>query len=299
MCKKLITINHFEYNYPIIKMPKLTRDQQFQKSFNVFIEKNYPVREYLLTSSTKIKTQFHHEYLLHFPRKVISYYVDVFTVDETGVVTPPGPVMKDQEVPSIRTFSSYFHNYFRPFILKNGSNIQSYTDIINHWYTNGNQQISSEYEATSGLSHNDLMNFDLYIKIDVVYHKSHLPFPAVLSSKQHFEQQCKKLEARNNELCVNIQTITAMYQEKEEQYDVLRRRMRIDRRNIEHKYSSMFQRIEKKIRELYSNSSIREECPVCYENIEPSKLKVSKCCHSICSDCSSRCHNCPVCRESY
>jgi hypothetical protein len=284
-------------------MPKPTRDQQFQKCFNSFFEhineNFYPeLKEYTLESNTMMKNRFDHNYTLTFPRKVVAYHVDVFTVDENGVVIPPGPVMQTQEIPKIRNFKSHFHDYFKDYILRNNAHILSYTDIRDYWYENGTDRITAD-ELSTGVLPSTLLHFDLKFRIDVVYHKSHIPFPVPISTKEQFEQKCKRLEIRNAELVGNIQAITAMYQEKEEQYDALRRKIRIERRNTEQKYQVLFEKMQKKFRELYKQCDSTDDCPVCYETIDSEKLKVPGCCHTICTDCAGRCNNCPICRESY
>jgi hypothetical protein len=90
-----------------------------------------------------------------------------------------------------------------------------------------------------------------------------------------------------------------MFQIKEEQYESLRRRLRIERRNTEAKYRAIIEKLQKKFAEYYSEKESKDECPVCYEIINADKLKVPGCCHTICTDCAGRCDNCPICRESY
>ena len=284
-------------------MPKLTRDLQFQKCFTVFfdylVENFYPdLKEFTIVSNTVNKSCCNHSYTLTFPRKVILYTIDVFTVDENGIVTPPGPVMQEQQVPKIRHFKTHFHDYFKPHMLKSNNNVLSFTDIRDYWYENGTDRITSE-ELSLGVLPNQLLYFDLKFKIDVVYHKTHIPYPVPLSTKEQFEHRCKQLESRNTELCINLKSVTEMYQEKSELYDVLRRRMRIDRRNTEERYRIMFEKMQKKFREMYSQCDTTDDCPVCYEAIESAKLKVPGCCHTICTDCAGRCTNCPICRETY
>jgi hypothetical protein len=81
--------------------------------------------------------------------------------------------------------------------------------------------------------------------------------------------------------------------------DKNRRLIRRERRLAMEKYSGLFTKMQNKICEYYKNSGKSEECPVCYENIDSAKLKVPGCCHFICTDCSSRCTSCPMCREEY
>ena len=284
-------------------MPKLTRDLQFQKCFTVFfdylIENFYPdLKKYSIVSDTVNKSCCNHSYTITIPRKVPLYTIDVFTLDENGVVTPPGTVMQEQQVPKIRHFKTHFYDYFKQHILRSNNNILSFTDIRDYWYENGTDRITSE-QLNIGVLPQQLLYFDLKFKIDVVYHKTHIPYPVPLSTKTQFEHRCKQLEARNTELCINLKSVTEMYQEKEEQYDALRRKMRTERRNTEEKYRTMFEKMQKKFREMYRQCDTTDDCPVCYESIDSSKLKVPGCCHTICTDCAGRCTTCPICRESY
>lgn len=42
-----------------------------------------------------------------------------------------------------------------------------------------------------------------------------------------------------------------------------------------------------------------QQCPVCYETIEPDALIVPNCTHMICDTCVRKCDNCPLCRDKY
>ena len=43
----------------------------------------------------------------------------------------------------------------------------------------------------------------------------------------------------------------------------------------------------------------QQECPVCYDIINPSKLIIPGCLHAICIDCVVKCDACPLCRDKY
>lgn len=66
-------------------MPKLTRDQQFQKSFEGFFEnltETFPeLIEYKLTSTTENKTSCDHSYTLHIPRNIVAFHLDLSVID--------------------------------------------------------------------------------------------------------------------------------------------------------------------------------------------------------------------------
>lgn len=283
-------------------MPKLTRDQQFQKSFEGFFEnltETYPeLTEYTLTNTTDNKTSCDHTYTLHIPRKVVAYHIDVTIINSDGTELGPGPVLKKQEIPIKKDFKKQYHNYFKDYALLIGRIIVSYTEIYDYWYEKDDDRITSE-EIRNGIIPTDLSEFDVFMKILVVYHKSHFPFPVPLTNEEKLEKRCKQLEIKNNALIMNLNGLTNMYQERDEQYQCLRRRMRVERRNIENKYKTMFEKMQKKFAEYYSEIKEKDDCPVCYEEITAEKLKIPGCCHTICICCAEKCDKCPICRESY
>jgi hypothetical protein len=288
-------------------MPKLTRDQLFQKSFKEFFDdyvSNFAgFQEYAIQSNTENKSLSEQSYILNIPREIVGYYIDVYVADDNGVVHPPGPVMKKQFIPSVNRIVSDLDAHFLPYELRNNFGILSFVQVEDYWYQNNDHVVSSEDITDDSTENEELdyifQNYDLKIRMLVVYHKSHMPFHIPLTTKDQFEKKCRQLEHRNAELIINLNSVTNMYQEKEEQYNILRRRMRIDRRNIETKYQTMFDKMQKKFAEFYSEKTKKEDCPVCYEVIDASKLKIPGCCHAICTDCAGMCTNCPLCRESY
>ena len=288
-------------------MPRLTRDQQFQKSFKEFFDNKictyYPTMEYSIQSITENKNLSEQQYVLHIPRNIVDFHIDVFTVSSDGTVRPPGPIMKKQFIPSCYDLMERFEIHFDKYQLRNQLRSLSFVKVNDYCYEKDGIIVPSEIIDTEVQEndHDESMfnQYDLKFRFLVVYHKTHLPFPVPFTTKDQFEQECKKLETRNTELIINLKTVTAMYQEKEEQYNILRRKMRIERRNIENKYQTMFDKMQKKFAEFYSEKSVQDDCPVCWEKIDSTKLKVPGCCHTICTDCSGRCDRCPVCREQY
>jgi len=62
------------------------------------------------------------------------------------------------------------------------------------------------------------------------------------------------------------------------------------------KIVSATERLPTIIKTLYDNAKMNEDCPVCYEKMNIDNLEVPLCGHFICSTCSTRCTNCPICR---
>jgi hypothetical protein len=286
-------------------MPKLTRDDKFQKSFKDFIKTltntYHDLHEYSFISLTENKNRSAQCYSFTIPSNIVDYHVDTFIAGSDGIIIPPGPVMKKQILPDPITVQNRIHDYFKDYYLIDNDMVVSYVNSYSYMYHKDKHRVYQDaVDKLSIEEHNRIIyDYDLTILCKVVYYKSHIPFPVTLSTKDEFEKRCKQLEDRNNELCINIRTVTEMYQDKEEQYDILRRKMRIERRNTENKYHGMFEKMQKKFREYYAEKNSKDDCPVCYEVIDSSKLKVPGCCHTICTDCAERCSSCPICRESY
>jgi hypothetical protein len=290
-------------------MPKPTRDQLFQISFKGFIdhlrENDYPdIQEYSIVSTTNNKQSTNHSYVLTLPRETLAYTIEVDTVDQHGILTPAGPVMRKQEIPTINEFSDQFTTYFNDnYVLKEGDITLSYMRIRDYWYKK-NERVVSAFLLDSiyllqDITLADLEQYDIMFTIDIVYYKSHKPYPVALRTK-------KELRTALDEVC-NSHALVSEYlqdemdkrEEIEKQYETLRRTMRIERRTIHEKYRAMFDKMQRKCREYYEQSDKKDDCPVCYESIPADKLEVPGCCHTICSDCAGKCLKCPICREGY
>jgi hypothetical protein len=218
-------------------------------------------------------------------------------VNNEGIETGPGPVYENNDIPSWKEIRRAYRKYFQDYLLYSGKIILSYTDLQCYWYQKDDEKISkTDLESSSDT---DLSDHDLYITVAVIYHKSHIPFPVPLSKEEEMEKKIKYLESKNNEMVLCLNSVTIMYQEKSEQYERMRRHMRIERRNHENKYKNMCDKMQKKFSEFYSEKKEKDCCPVCYEDIESETLRVPGCCHTICTDCADKCDKCPICRENY
>ena len=260
-------------------MTKLTRHQQFTLSFDKFIDtvietEGLPDLEYKLKSYTENQTCRDHEYAFTIPRQIVSYTITNGHDSQT--------VYKRQTIPSSQMLKTLVDSYFFGHRLKMGDTFMSWTDIVNMGYTN-----------------NDEENGDFTAKLEVSYFKSHIPYPICSSDEEDSKKKVKLLEKQVKELTEELTMSKQLYNLMSLEADKNRRLIRRERRIVTEKYAGLFEKMQNKMREYYKLSDKPEECPVCYENIESSKLKVPGCCHLICTDCSSRCTACPMCREDY
>jgi hypothetical protein len=112
-------------------MPKLTRDQQFQISFNEFMtslsDVFYPdLKEWKLVAKTQNKTSSVHRYELSIPNENVLYRIDPYT-DGNGVHHLHETVEGEQEVPEPKDLTTHFENYYQSFILKQNNSLLTYT----------------------------------------------------------------------------------------------------------------------------------------------------------------------------
>jgi len=260
-------------------MPK-TRHNQFVIAFNDFInyitEHHYPLLfEYKLECITPNKTYKHHTYNLRIPKKILSYSIES---NDENIVNEN--VYTDQELPDSEDLKNHFFDYFNKYALVLDNIKMSYMEIFD--YDSDDHSID-----------------DLNLVIFVFYHKSHMPFPIVLTKMEELIKRNTELEKKNKDLELSIDHFIEQAEDQIYNNNILRRRMRRERRETRDKYLLLFEKMQQKFREYYDSSNKKEDCPVCYETMDASKLIVPACTHFICNDCNSRCDKCPLCRETY
>jgi hypothetical protein len=265
-------------------MPK-TRHQQFVIAFNNFIdyitENHYPLMfEYKLECITPNKTYKHHTYNLRIPKKILSYSI---ASNDENIVNEN--VYMEQELPDSEDLKNHFINYFDKYALITDNRKMSYMDIFDH--------------EIYGIDSHDHSIDDLNFVIFVYYYKSHMPFPVVLTKMEELIKRNVELEKKNKDLELSVDHFIEQAEEQFYNNNILRRRMRRERRETRDKYLLLFEKMQQKFREYYNSSDKKEDCPVCYETMDASKLIVPACTHFICNDCNQRCDKCPLCRETY
>jgi hypothetical protein len=264
-------------------MPK-TRHDQFIIAFNNFInhitEHHYPLLfEYKLECITPNKTYKHHTYNLRIPKKILAYSIES---NDENIVNEN--VYTDQELPDSEDLKTHFMNYFNKYALVINNVKMSYMDIFDYEIINDSDDHSID---------------DLNLVIFVYYHKSHIPFPVVLTKMEELIKRNDELEKKNKDLESSIDHFIEQIEDQIHNNNILRRRMRRERRETRDKYLLLFEKMQQKFREYYDSSDKKEDCPVCYETMDSTKLIVPTCTHFICNDCNERCDKCPLCRENY
>jgi len=252
-----------------------TRHQGFVHAFNKFFDHltghHYEgLTEYKLTSFTRNNICRDHEYMLTIPRSVVSY-----TIESNDPNIENEVVFKNQDIPTIRNMQNHVHDYFARHSLTVNGVIMSFVDMVN-----------------MGFSNNDEATGDFTAKVEVCYYKSHIPFEMPLSPQEETKKKITGLER-------TIYVLQNQLLNKSNEADMNRRLIRRERRLAKEHYSKLFLKMQDKMKGFYKDSGKSEDCPVCYEVIDSAKLSIPGCCHFICTDCSTRCSKCPICREEY
>lgn len=266
-------------------MPK-SRHHQFMDAFEEFFENStlyhYPgLTKYKIDSITSNKSSNDHTYTLRIPKRDLSY-----TIESNNENIVNERVYRLQELPNSEDFKDVFKEYFEEYALVVDNVTLSYVAIFDYIVeTDDNDEHSDD---------------DLNFLIQVFYNKSHMPFPVKLTKMQELNNRIKQLEKKNVDLAITVNVYNNRIQVVEHHNDILRIRLRKERREMHTKYIDIFGKMQQKFRDFYECCDKKEECPVCYETIESTKLIVPTCVHFICSDCRHHCNNtCPLCRDTY
>ena len=266
-------------------MPKLSRDQLFQKSYNDFMvsisDLYYPdMKEWKLEGKTPNKNQTVHTYKFTIPRKIVLCEIDAEYIDENGVKQQPGVMYTDQQVPELRCFVGNFGSYFNTYALERDDRIISFTAL-------NNPLINEEGNLVSD--------------IIVCYATSYIPYPTDQLSNKQTEERCKQLEQHAKNMEQEIHELTNIVHMQDRKLIRIKRIMRHKEFKFNNQLGNTIYRMQEKIRELYDKlgEKAQEDCPVCYEKIDTNGLVVPGCSHFICAGCNERCNKCPICREDY
>lgn len=255
-------------------MPK-TRHSQFEDAFSDFM-KNRMIDEYDLKLKTNNTTCRDHSYHLIIPSKIVSYEIRSNNPNVTNET-----VYEEQQMPPKDEFIDKFDEHFDPYQLTVGSTIMSYVEMTHIVGGNNNE--------------------DMLCRIDVYYYKSHLPFPVRLTKMQSLIAKNRKLEEKIETMEETLTSTIHQLDAARHSADSIRRRMRIERRETKEKYVALMEKMRQKLLVYYKDTNEQEDCPVCYETIDASKLKIPACCHYICTSCADRCapQQCPLCRVEF
>lgn len=260
---------------------KKTRDELFQKSFDLVIQdyiemRNINTREWSLKKTTRKKNSSLHKYKFVIPRSYLQYAVSEYT-DPEGFIHPIEEVYTYQHVPDADSFIYALTDHFEDYYIKIEDEVVSYVKLDHKPNPD-----SEDFVAT----------------IEVKYINGVFPYPVPPTDLELANQRIVRLSTEIINLKVNAEIGLAVYTEcVEARARVMSNEIRDKAIQIESK-NNMLLRMKEKLKEQYARLDPCE-CPVCYTQIPGEKLVITDCCHYICSTCSEKCTRCPLCRTEF
>ena len=197
------------------------------------------------------------------------------------------PIMRSERNYSdinIPNFMNAFNDYYKLYSVYENNECWSYVKMRDNIYSEDNN----------------------YIKfiINIQYYKHYIPFQHKQTEKEkliNLENQNKKLITKNKKLREDFEFNMIELDQMEEDNRLLEKKikkLKISLENSTQRGADNYKRSQKLWRSMYANNP-RQDCPVCYEEIEPEKLIVPMCSHIICDTCVRKCDSCPLCRDTY
>ena len=200
-----------------------------------------------------------------------------------------------QKLPDIQVIKDNFHNHFTFYEKKSKNKENPHT-----------------YMKIQNISQDD----NISITIEVSYYKHFRPFPNcndtnnLIKTNEYLFDKVNGLQENLKE--IHHETDMAMLHlnsrikrlrkqvtyskihsiEKQRYYDTLIEKYK-------EKYQMQENNYQKIIRQYYQelHKTDKENCPVCYEELNGETMFIPNCVHFICSNCASKCKNmCPLCR---
>lgn len=210
-------------------------------------------------------------------------------------------------------------NWEKEIILQNWPNIEDLKTNFNNIFILYEKRIDNANESCTYTRIQELQKdlLNLTILIEVVYYKHFLPFPkntdmkTIININDSLLQEIDILKTTLNNY--NHQTDLA-FNHLNSRINRLRKQLtysKIDEIKLLHKHKKEIQFNKEKyeqnnekyqqiIQKYYKESNNKQECPVCYEDLNPDELYTPSCSHLICINCSKQCKNtCPMCRIKY
>jgi len=260
---------------------KKTRDELFQKSFDLVVQdyiemRNINTQKWSLKKTTRKKNSSLHKYRFVIPRSYLQYAVSRYT-DPDGFIHQVEEVYTYQHVPDAGSFICALTDHFEDYYVKIEDDVVSYVKLENKPNPD-----SEDFVAT----------------IEVKYINGVFPYPVPPTDLELANKRILKLSAEIINLKMNTEIGLAIYTEcVEARAQVMSNEIRDKAIQIESK-NKMLSRMKDKLKELYPKHDPCE-CPICYTQIPGEKLVITDCCHYICSNCSEKCTRCPLCRTEF
>lgn len=265
-----------------------TRDDKFKLAFDSFVKDVVGVHEYTLENLTKRKAANTHIYNF----KIFKQNVEIGFIDRTGVNQVGDGItetINEEYIPDRNVFERQFNATFDPY----RSSVEIPTG-----HANGGKY-AYEKSGVSIINCEISDEEDIYGKIYVLYHKQHIPYNVTNNDSEYEKKYISLLSKFNrNQTMLN----NALHDIDDMQDDLLynERQLRLAKKVLYRETNNnklSESNLINKLHQVYANTSVKEDCPVCYETIENDMLVIPRCSHYICNVCHPLCGGiCPICR---
>lgn len=259
----------------------MTRIKKFQASFAEFMAQFEPtIEKWDLNKNSPKNTGSSHLFTLIIP----IHYSEEVPIHEEGEMVM-NQINKVQERPTPEVFREKFRAYFDPYTTRSWNSVK----------INENIEIDDDQRLIARIM--------LHMA-----NGENLPFPSpnndearfnrILSQNRHMLHRIQGFEREARNLRLYYRERIMMEQDSKRR---VRARMERERKKYRDMLANKNSHLIKKLKEYYAKEQCLENCPICFEEIQPDKLYIPGCCHYLCEPCSSRViehtNKCPICRE--
>lgn len=258
----------------------MTRIDLFVTSFSNFMNV-FTLQRWKLTKTNHRHNGSHHDFDLTIP---VDYNEEVPAYTGDGTITW-NLTPKTQHRPTHEEFETKFIEYFEP----HGDR------VWNRVYLGDHHRVDDDNVY--------------YVTIRLRMTNGHiLPFPTPINNDLRFRQLEREnermrmyVEGVRNEINLLTEYWRHRVLREQERFSKLRRIRLRDRALMIENNARHVSRIVNKLKSYYRDQAQHEDCPICYENIDPDKLYVPGCCHYLCEPCAQHIillnNKCPICRD--
>jgi Holliday junction resolvase-like predicted endonuclease len=240
----------------------------------------FSIEKWTLTKNEVKHTGSRHIFHLNIPL----HYIDITPQAADGNIEWEEMDKIQTNIPTHTEFQTRFDEYFAPY----GDNVWNRVYIFD--YT-----ISETHD------------YNVNIKMQLSNGKP-LPFPIPINDDARFqllEHDNQRLNRRINRFLGEIIAIREYWQREVIHQSNLRikmkRKWQKDKQKLINDNVRHISRMVHTIRKYYAECDEKDNCPVCFEQIESDKLYVPACCHYLCESCANHIaelnNKCPICRD--
>ena len=305
-------------------MASITRDTRFRNSFQYFMT-NHPIYEdleYEIRCNTKNTRNNNHTYDILFPLEKQIGVID----SEGGKISKP--IYMEQNLPTNITAINDFKEFYEPYM----TYCNDMHMLISGTYITNIDEMSENNKVS-------IVSLEVKYPINQGKHKTQIVMPYRLSPDQSepkiqkipkiqniqnsYINQINILQEDNCHLLRQNSILNSLNDKNLEYIDTLITRnatasnLYMTELAANTVYiQSIIQRFNQNIFATHENYIklnnnyckliekhniiVEQDCPVCYDQLNPTNLASPACGHLICSDCIVKCNSmCPLCRDDY